>query len=99
MLKTILGWIALLSSVPTAIIVYNSVGVMKSISTLILIIFVVIVWRWRDLINYVRNTESIHSHTILNENGDVLYERQTSLLPLLWPVKESELFISLSVEI
>ena len=56
----------------------------------------IIVLKWRALLNYVRNTETSHSFSVVNDTGDVLYQRRISLLPLLWPLKETELFMSLS---
>lgn len=94
--KSILAWIGLISIVPNTIVIIKTAGVTQSIASLSLIIISIALLKWRSFLNYVRNTESSHSFSVINDNGDVLYERQISLLPLLWPLKTTELFMSLS---
>jgi len=95
-IKTFLAWIGLISIVPNTIILFQTAGTERSIYAVSLILILFIVWKWRSFLNYVRNIESLYSFHVINKDGDVEYEKHTSLLPLLWPIKKTEIFMSLS---
>lgn len=94
--KSILAWIGLISIVPNTVVTIKAAGITQSIASLSLVTISIVLLKWRSFLNYVRNTETSHSFSVINDNGDVLYQRQISLLPLLWPLKTTELFMSLS---
>lgn len=95
-LKTVLAWVGLLTVIPNTIILFTSAGILRSIAGIVLVILLVVLWRWRNFINYVRNTESDFCYNVINGEGDVIFEQSTSLLPLFWPIKKKEIFMSLS---
>lgn len=94
--KSILAWIGLISIVPNTIVIIKTAGITQSIASLSIVIISIALLKWRSFLNYVRNTETSHSFSVINDKGDVFYQRQISLLPLLWPLKTTELFMSLS---
>ena len=97
-IKTIFAWVGLFLIIPGIIGLVESDGLIKIIFVFTIIILCAIIWRWKALYNYVKNTESNHSFSVLNEKGDVLHEHSVSILPLLWPLKTKKIFTSLSGE-
>jgi len=95
-IKTIFAWIGLILIIPSIIGLIESEGLLKILFVLVLIILFAVILRWRQLLNYIKNTESIHFFTVINKEGDVLYENSISILPLLWQLKTKEVFMSLS---
>ncbi len=93
--KTILAWIGLIAIIPSTILAFQTAGVVRTLLIISLVVFVILVWRWRAFLNVVRNTETVHTVNILNDEGDVRYERSTTLLPFLWAVRKSEIWMSM----
>lgn len=97
-IKTFFAWLGVLASIPGVILMVRTTGVVQLAAGASLVLLVACVWHWRRLLDYVINIETVHSFSVLNDEGDVLYERHESLLPLLFPIKTHEVFVSLSGE-
>ena len=96
--KAVLAWIGLIAIIPASITAFEATGYLRPLAGFGVIVLMSLVWNWRRLLNYVRRIETAHSVYIVNKRGDADYTRETTLLPLLWPVRTSEVFVSLSSE-
>jgi len=95
-LKSTLTWIVLLGDVLTALTAAQSTGVWQIIAILGVVGLSVLVFHWREMLNYTKGTEIIHTVYMTNQQGDVDYFRETAFVPLLWQKKTSEVFVSTS---
>lgn len=62
------------------------------------VLSVALILYWRSFLNYVWNIEATYSVDVINAQGDAIYRQSRSLLPLLWPIRETEVFMSMSAK-
>lgn len=97
-LKTTLAWLLLIVSAVAGFRGLMSAGLTQISYAVMFVVCIAVVFRWRQFLNTIRNTETSHYVEVVNASGDAIYRRSTSLLPLFWPIGKTEVFMSMSAK-